>query len=80
MGKRLGDLLPRPGLIPEVDRNSSGGLEKSKCCVKEYLEVEKLHKPKILAGYILKVRRHLIGGELVVPKFQIVGFAGSSRQ
>jgi len=44
MGKRLGGFLPRPGLIPEIDGNCSGGREKRQGCVKECLKVKKPHK------------------------------------
>ncbi len=44
MGKRLGGFLPRTRLIPEIDRDCSGGREKGQGCVKERLKVEKPNK------------------------------------
>ncbi len=73
MGKRLGGFLPRPRLIPEIDGNCSGGREKGQGCVKE---LRNPIKPKIPVGYVSKVRRLLIAGELVVPTSQTSGHAG----
>ena len=39
IGKRLGCFLPRPGLIPEVDGNGSGGPENRQGCIRERLKV-----------------------------------------
>ena len=73
MGKRLGGLLSQPELIPEIDGNCSGGREKGQGCVKE---LRNPIKPKIPVGYVSKVRRLLIAGELVVPTSQTSGHAG----
>ena len=73
MGKRLGGFVPRPGLIPEIDGNCSGGREKGNHCVKE---LRNHIKPKFSGGYVSKVWRILIAGELVIPTFQTSGRAG----
>ncbi len=73
MGKRLGGFLPRPGLILGIDSNCCGGREKGQGCVKE---LRNPIKPKIPVGYVSKVRRLLIAGELVVPTSQTSGHAG----
>ena len=70
MGKRLGGFLPPPRLIPEIDGNCSGGREKGQGCVKE---LRNRIKSKFSGGYVSKVRRLLIAGELVVPTFQTSG-------
>jgi len=73
MGKRLGGFLPPPRLIPEIDGNCSGGREKGQGCVKE---LRNRIKSKFSGGYVSKVRRLLIAGELVVPTFQTSGHPG----
>jgi hypothetical protein len=65
--------LPRPGLIPEIDGNCSGGREKGQGCVKE---LRNRIKSKFSGGYASKVRRLLIAGEVVVPTCQTSGRAG----
>jgi hypothetical protein len=65
--------LPPPRLIPEIDGNCSGGREKGQCCVEE---LRNRIKPEIPVGYVLKVRRIPIAGELVVPACQNSGRAG----
>ena len=65
--------LPRPRLIPEIDGHCSGGREKRQGCVKE---LRNRIKPKFSGGYVSKVRRLLIAGEVVVPTFQTSGHAG----
>ena len=73
MGKRLGGFLSQPGLILGVGSNCSGGREKRQGCVKE---LRNRIKPKFSAGFVSKVRRLLIAGERVVPKFQTSGHPG----
>ena len=73
MGKRLGGFLSQPELILGIDSNCSGGREKRQGCVKE---LRNRIKPKIPVGYVSKVRRLLIAGEVVVPTFQTSGRAG----
>ena len=65
--------MPRPGLIPEIDGNCSGGREKGQGCVKE---LRNRIKSKFSGGYASKVRRLLIAGEVVVPTCQTSGRVG----
>ena len=76
IGKRLGCFLPRPGLIPEVDGNGSGGPENRQGCIRERLKVRNLTKPKTPVGQVVKGWGILLAGEVVGPTFQTSGLAG----
>jgi hypothetical protein len=69
--------LPPPRLIPEIDGHCSGGREKRQGCVKE---LRNRIKPKFSGGYVSKVRRLLIAGEVVVPTSQTSGRRGQRIQ
>jgi hypothetical protein len=87
MGKRLKGFVPRPGLIPEVDGNCSGGRENRQGCVKECLKVEKANKTFDLRGLRIKSSKKSHGRRaplsdlpkiLAVHGFKAMGTPGCS--